>query len=82
MQETTQNPSFKLFNGRNSATTLDALLLHATNEENLDVAAYLQCAEEAQLARLRIKSRQRTDSQRYNLLRRYVKYQPGDCVQV
>ncbi|XP_070386284.1 serine/arginine repetitive matrix protein 5-like [Dermacentor albipictus] len=59
--------------------TLDSMLPHFTDEENLDVATYLQRAQEGrQLARLRIKNQQRTDSRHYNLPRRYVEYQPGD----
>lgn len=60
VQETTQITPFNLVYRRNSTTTLDALLQHVTHEENLDVAAYLQRAEEGrQLAHLRIKNQQR-----------------------
>ncbi|XP_072144216.1 uncharacterized protein conv [Dermacentor andersoni] len=83
VQETTQITPFKLVYGRNPTTTLDAMLPHVTDEENVDVASYLQRAEEArQLARLRIKNQQRTDSRHYNLRRRFVEYQPGDRVWV
>ncbi|KAK8771367.1 hypothetical protein V5799_025390 [Amblyomma americanum] len=83
VQETTQITPFKLVYGRNPTTTLDAMLPNVTDEENLDVATYLQRAEEArQLARLRIQNQQRTDSRHYNLRRRYVEYQPGDRVWV
>uniref|UniRef100_A0A224Z9C5 Tick transposon n=1 Tax=Rhipicephalus zambeziensis TaxID=60191 RepID=A0A224Z9C5_9ACAR len=59
------------------------MLPNVTDEENIDVTAYLQRAEEArQLARLRIKNQQTTDSRRYNLRRRFVEYQPGDRVWV
>ncbi|XP_070378101.1 beta-1,4-mannosyl-glycoprotein 4-beta-N-acetylglucosaminyltransferase-like [Dermacentor albipictus] len=55
------------------------MLPHVCDEENLDVATYLQRAEEARLlARLQIKNQQRTDSPYYNLQRRYVESQPGD----
>uniref|UniRef100_A0A224Z570 Pol polyprotein n=1 Tax=Rhipicephalus zambeziensis TaxID=60191 RepID=A0A224Z570_9ACAR len=59
------------------------MLPNVTDEENIDVTTYLQRAEEArQLARLRIKKQQRTDSRRYNLRRRHTEYQPGDRVWV
>ncbi|XP_075550814.1 uncharacterized protein LOC142584586 [Dermacentor variabilis] len=58
-------------------------MLPDVTDENLDVATYLQRAEEArQLARLRIKNQQRTDSRHYNLRRRFVEYQPSDRVWV
>lgn len=83
VQETTKMTPFKLVHGRDATTTLDAMLPNVTDENNLDVAAYLQRAEEArQLARLRIKDQQRTDARRYNLRRREVKYKPGDRVWV
>ena len=83
VQETTHMAPFNLVYGRKPATTLDAMLPDVSDEENLDVATYLQRAEEGrQLARLRIKNQQRTDSRHYNLRRRYVEYQPGDRVWV
>lgn len=83
VQETTQISPYKLVYGRSPATTLDAMLPNVTDEENLDVSEYLQRAEEArQLARLRIKNQQTTDSHRYNLRRRFVEYQPGERVWV
>ncbi|XP_070385030.1 uncharacterized protein [Dermacentor albipictus] len=81
VQETTQITPFKLVYGRNRTTTLDGMLPHVSDEENLDVATYLQRAEEArQLARLRIKNQQRTDSRHYNLRRICLEYHPGDHV--
>lgn len=83
VQETTKMTPFKLVHGRDATTTLDAMLPNVTDENNLDVAAYLQRTEEArQLARLRIRDQQRTDARRYNLRRREVKYKPGDRVWV
>ncbi|XP_070386815.1 uncharacterized protein [Dermacentor albipictus] len=83
VQETTQITPFKLVYGRHRTTTPDAMLPRVCDEENLDVATYLQRAEEArQLARLQIKNEQRTDSRHYNLRRRYVEYKPGDRVWV
>ncbi|XP_072142934.1 uncharacterized protein [Dermacentor andersoni] len=83
VQETTQMTPFRLVHGREATTTLDAMLPNVTEEENVDVAAYLQRAEEARrLARLRIKDQQRTDTRRYNLRRRNAEYKPGDQVWV
>ncbi|XP_070377127.1 uncharacterized protein [Dermacentor albipictus] len=83
VQETAQITPFKLVYGRNPTTTLDAMLPHVTDEENLDVATYLQHDEEVrQLVRLRIKNQQRTDSRHYNLRRGFVEYQPGARVWV
>nr|XP_054920362.1 uncharacterized protein LOC129381481 [Dermacentor andersoni] len=47
VQETTQLTPFELVYGRNPTMTLDAVLSHDTDEENLDVPAYLQRTEEA-----------------------------------
>ncbi|KAK8779773.1 hypothetical protein V5799_018887 [Amblyomma americanum] len=83
VQETTQMTPFRLVHGRDATTTLDAMLPNVTEEENVDVAAYLQRAEEARrLARLRIKDQQRSDARRYNLRRRNAEYKPGDQVWV
>ncbi|KAK8777518.1 hypothetical protein V5799_029140 [Amblyomma americanum] len=83
VQETTQMTPFRLVHGRDATTTLDAMLPNITEEENVDVAAYLQRAEEARrLARLRIKDQQRSDARRYNLRRRNAEYKPGDQVWV
>lgn len=83
VQETTKMTPFNLVHGRDAVTTLDAMLPNVTDENNLDVAAYLQRAEEArQLARLRIKDQQRNDARRYNLRRRDLTYRPGDKVWV
>ena len=63
VQETTQLSPYKLVYEKSSAMTLDAVLPTTTDEDNLDVATYLQRAEESrQLARLRIKNQQRIDS--------------------
>lgn len=83
VQETTQMTPFSLVHGREATTTLDAMLPDVTDESNLDVAAYLQRAEQARrLARERIQDQQRTDARRYNLRRRAVQYKPGDRVWV
>ncbi|XP_075747779.1 uncharacterized protein LOC142812975 isoform X2 [Rhipicephalus microplus] len=58
-QETTEMTPFNLVHGRDAVTTLEAMLPNVTDENNLDVAAYLQRAEEArQLARLRIEKQE------------------------
>ncbi|XP_070384624.1 uncharacterized protein [Dermacentor albipictus] len=68
-----QIPPFKLVCGRNTTTTLDAMLPHVTNEDNVDVYSHLQRPEEArQLGRLWIKNQQHTDSRHYNQRRRFV----------
>lgn len=83
VQETTQFAPYKLVYGRSPTTTLDAMLPVGTDEEDLDVASYLDRAEEArQLARLRIKSQQTVDRRHYNLRRHHTEYQPGDLVWV
>ncbi|XP_065284742.1 uncharacterized protein [Dermacentor albipictus] len=79
LQETTQTTLFKLVCGRNPTITVDSMLPHTTDKENLDVATYIQRADEArQLAHLRIKNGHRTDRRQCKLRRRYVDYQASD----
>ncbi|XP_070382686.1 uncharacterized protein [Dermacentor albipictus] len=87
VQETTQITPLKLVYGRNPTTTLDAMLPMKTDAmmptKRILTSPPTSSAEEArQLARLRIKNQQKTDSRHYSLRRRYVKYQPGECVWV
>lgn len=83
-QETTQMTPFELVFARPASTMLDAMLPHVDDgSTHGDVANFLQRAEEArQLARIRIKEQQYTDSRLYNLRRRDQQYAPGDRVMV
>lgn len=73
---------YKLVYGRSPATTLDAMLPVGADED-LDVASYLERAEEArQLSCLLIKSQQTVDRCHYNLRRRHSEYQPSNLVWV
>lgn len=83
-QETTLMTPFKLVYGREPTTTLDAMLPNIDEDNiHIDVAGFLERAEEArQLARICIKRQQHTDAKHYNLRRREQHYEPGDRVMV
>ncbi|XP_037288238.1 uncharacterized protein LOC119181155 [Rhipicephalus microplus] len=83
-QETTQMTPFELVFTRPASSMLDAMLPHVDDRSAHGyVADFLQRAEEArQLARMRIKEQQHTDSRIYNLRRRDQKHAPGDRVMV
>lgn len=68
VEETMQLTPYNILYGRRPTTTLDAMLAVGTDEEDLDVAIYLERDEGArQLTRLRTKNQPSVERCHYNL---------------